>query len=205
MEEPREILDLKSKVNLNCTLCEKCCEYRGDIKITPINVLKISKFLKISIDEFLEKYTVEVKGEEPEIVIKGVGDRSYCIFNDRSNYKCQIHKVKPMQCVVFPLVPVDLKRDLFVNTNGCVLKNDKKTTVDKWINGNNKIYLKNKNIYMKWIELMEEMQPWWKGIKKENREEIKRILYRDYDMKKNYEKQVLENIKRARKIFIDNN
>ena len=52
---------------------------------------------------------------------------------------------------------------------------------------------------------MEEMQPWWKGIKKENREEIKRILYRDYDMKKNYEKQVLENIKRARKIFIDNN
>ena len=185
MEEPREILDLKSKVNLNCTLCEKCCEYRGDIKITPINVLKISKFLKISIDEFLEKYTEEV--------------------NDRSNYKCQIHKVKPMQCVVFPLVPVDLKRDLFVNTNGCVLKNDKKTTVDKWINGNNKIYSKNKNIYMKWIELMEEMQPWWKGIKKENREEIKRILYRDYDMKKNYEKQVLENIKRARKIFIDNN
>ena len=54
MEEPREILDLKSKVNLNCTLCEKCCEYRGDIKITPINVLKISKFLKISIDEFLK-------------------------------------------------------------------------------------------------------------------------------------------------------
>ena len=42
-----EILNLKSKAKLNCTLCEKCCEYRGDIKITPINVLEISKFLKI--------------------------------------------------------------------------------------------------------------------------------------------------------------
>ena len=70
-----EILGLNSKVNLNCTLCEKCCEYRGDIKITPINVLQISKFLKISIDEFLEKYTEEVKGEEPEIVIKGIGEK----------------------------------------------------------------------------------------------------------------------------------
>lgn len=205
MEEPKEILNLKSKVNLNCTLCEKCCEYRGDIKITPINVLNISKFLKISIDEFLEKYTEPVKGEEPEIVIKGVGDKKCCIFNNREDYKCQIHKVKPMQCVIFPLVPIDLKRNLFVNTNGCVLKNDKKTTVDKWINGNNKIYSKNKLVYIKWIELMEEMQPWWKAIKKENREEIERILYRDYDLKKNYEKQVLDNIARARKIFIENN
>jgi len=196
-----EILDLKSKVNLNCTLCEKCCEYRGDIKITPINVLQISKFLKISIDDFLEQYTEKVIGEEPEIVIKGIGDRKYCIFNNRENYRCKIHKVKPMQCVVFPLVPVDLKRDLFINTNGCVLKNDKKTTVDKWLNGNHKIYSKNKNIYMKWISLMEEIQPFWKTLKIEDREEIERILYREYDIKRNFEKQVENNIEKAKEIF----
>ena len=196
-----EILDLKSKVNLSCTLCEKCCEYRGDIKITPINVLQISKFLKISIDEFLDTYTEEVKGEEPEIVIKGIGDKKFCIFNNRENYRCKIHKVKPMQCVVFPLVPVDLKRDLFINTNGCVLKNDKKTTVDKWLNGNHRIYSKNKSIYIKWISLMEEIQPFWKRIDSEKREEIKRILYKDYDLKKNYEKQVEKNIIAARELF----
>ena len=48
MTEAHEILNLKSKAKLNCTLCEKCCEYRGNIKITPINVLEISKFLNKS-------------------------------------------------------------------------------------------------------------------------------------------------------------
>ena len=47
IETNEEILNLKSKVNLYCSICDKCCEYRGDIKITPINVLEISKFLKI--------------------------------------------------------------------------------------------------------------------------------------------------------------
>ena len=75
MENLKEILDLKSKVNLNCSICEKCCEYRGDIKITPVNVLEISKFLKISIGEFIENYTEEVKNEPPEIVLKGIGEK----------------------------------------------------------------------------------------------------------------------------------
>ena len=204
MEEINELLNLKSKVKLNCPLCEKCCEYRGDIKITPINVLEISKFLNISIEEFIEKYTEEVKGEEPERVIKGVGDKNYCIFNDRNNYKCKIHIVKPMQCVIFPLMPVDLSRDLFINTNRCVVANDKYTTVDKWVNGNNKIYAKNKKVYIKWIDLMEEIQPWWKIMNQEKKEEIKKILFFKYDMKKNFEKQVLNNIKKAEEIFSKN-
>lgn len=201
MESLNEILNLKSKVKLNCPLCEKCCEYRGDIKITPINVLEISKFLKITIDDFINNYTTEVKGEEPERVIKGTGDKDYCIFNDRQSYKCQIHKVKPMQCVIFPLMPVDLNRDLFINTNRCVIANDKYTTVDKWVNGNNKIYSKNKKVYMRWIELMEEIQPWWKIIDDEKKEEIKKILFFEYDLKKDYEKQVLNNIKKAEDVF----
>lgn len=198
MEELKNILNLKSKANLNCSLCEKCCEYRGDIKITPINVLEISKFLKISIEEFLKEYTLEVAGEEPEIVIKGIGDKQECIFNNRENYKCMINKVKPMQCVVFPLVPVDVKRDLFIDSKACPRATEKKVTVDKWVNGNHNIYKKNKMIYLKWIELMEEIQPRWKAISKEKRERIKNILFREYNMKKNFEKQVLDNIKRAR-------
>ena len=200
-ENSKEILNLKSKSNLSCAMCKKCCEYRGDIKITPINVLEISKFLKISIDEFLEKYTEEVEGEEPEIVIKGIGDKRECIFNDRTNYKCTINSVKPMQCVVFPLVPIDVKRDLFINTNACPLSIDKKIRVNKWVNGNHKIYSQNKEIYLKWIELMEELGPKWQFISKEKQDEIKRVLFREYDMKKNYKKQVLGNIKIAREII----
>ena len=199
-EELKNILNLKSKANLNCSLCEKCCEYRGDIKITPINVLEISKFLKISIEEFLKEYTVEVQGEEPEIVIKGIGEKQECIFNNRENFKCVINKVKPMQCVVFPLVPVDVKRDLFIDSRACPRETKKMVTVDKWVNGNNNIYKKHKLVYLKWIELMEEIQPRWNALSKEKREKIKDILFKEYDMKQNFEKQVLENIKKSREI-----
>lgn len=197
--EEKELLGLKSKAFLNCSICDKCCEYRGDIKITPINVLEISKYLKISIDEFLEKYTEPAPNEDPEIVIKGIGEKRYCIFNDRTTFKCKIHEVEPMQCLVFPLVPWDLNKDLFINSNSCVLKNDKKIKVDKWLNDNNKIYKRNKLIYQKWIELMEEIQPFWKILKEEDRIKIKNLLYRNYDLNKNFKKQVLSNIEEARK------
>lgn len=197
--EEKELLGLKSKAFLNCSICDKCCEYRGDIKITPINVLEISKYLKISIDEFLEKYTEPAPNEDPEIVIKGIGEKRYCIFNDRTTFKCKIHEVEPMQCLVFPLVPWDLNKDLFINSNSCVLKNDKKIKVDKWLNDNNKIYKRNKLIYQKWIELMEEIQPFWKILKEEDRIKINNLLYRNYDLNKNFKKQVLSNIEEARK------
>ncbi len=195
-----EILNLKSKVNLYCSICDKCCEYRGNIKITPINVLQICKYLKISIREFLEKYTEEVKGQEPEIVIKGIGEKRRCIFNNEENFKCTIQKVKPMQCVVFPLVPIDVKRDLFINTNQCPIDTKKYTTVKKWINVNN-TYNKNKDSYLKWISLMEEIQPKWNQINESDKKNIKYVLFEQYDMKKNFEKQIDNNIKEVRKIM----
>ena len=199
--EEKELLGLKSKTTLNCEICYKCCEYRGDIKITPINVLEISKYLNISINEFLEKYTEPAENEAPERVIKAAGEKRRCIFNDDKTFKCKIHEVEPMQCLVFPLVPWDLNKDLFINSNACVLKNDKKTKVGKWLNDNNKIYKRNKFIYQKWIEFMEEIQVWWKIIPKEKQEKIEFLIYKDYDLHKNFKKQVLNNIEKAREIF----
>ena len=199
--DEKELLGLKSKTTLNCTICDKCCEHRGDIKITPINVLEISKYLKIGVEEFLDKYTEPAPNEDPERVIKAVGEKMRCIFNDNTTFKCTIHEVEPMQCLVFPLVPWDLNKDLFINSNQCVLKNDKKIKVDKWLNSNHKIYNRNKFIYQKWIELMEEIQPWWKIIPKETQEKIVNLLYLEYDMNKNLEKQVLKNIEETRRIF----
>ena len=149
MEE--KFLNLKSKVKLNCTLCDKCCKNRGDIKLTPINVIEIAKFLKISIKDFLENYTHRVSEKSIEIALNAEGSEHFCVFNDNTNYKCKIQKVKPVQCVVFPLVPVDINRDLFINTNQCPLDTEKETTVNKWLNGNNNIYKKHKEIYLKWI------------------------------------------------------
>ena len=201
MENLKEILDLKSKVNLNCSICEKCCEYRGDIKITPVNVLEISKFLKISIGEFIENYTEEVKNEPPEIVLKGIGEKRNCIFNDKESFKCKINKVKPLQCLIFPLFPVDIKRDLFINTGEFKVDTKKFTTVKKWINGSNNNYKRNKNIYIKWIELMEEIQPKWNGFSEEKKENIRKLLFREYNLKENFERQILINMKKVRELI----
>lgn len=201
MEETKEVLTLKSKVNLKCEICDRCCKYRGDIRLTPINVIEISKFLKISIEEFLEKYTYELKGDEPEIAIKAVGEDRVCILNDIKTNKCKIQKVKPIQCVMFPLMPINVEQDLFINLGQCKVDPKKKTTVDKWLNGNNKIYKRNKNIYLKWIELLEEMQPKWNSISKEKQEKIKTLLFKNYTTKEKYEKQIIENIKKVRELI----
>ena len=199
--EENAILSMKSKIKVDCPLCDKCCEYRGNIKITPINVLQISKFLKISIEEFLTNYTDPVK-DSLEIVIKGIGEKRVCVFNNRENNKCTIQKIKPIQCVVFPLVPIDINNDLFINSNQCKIESKKITTVNRWLNGNHHIYDKNKKVYLKWIEFIDEIIPKWPYFSKEKQTKIKHILYQEYDIKRDYEKQVLDNIQKARREYL---
>ena len=163
--------------------------------------MEISKFLKISIGEFIENYTEEVKNEPPEIVLKGIGEKRNCIFNDKESFKCKINKVKPLQCLIFPLFPVDIKRDLFINTGECKVDTKKFTTVKKWINGSNNNYKRNKNIYIKWIELMEEIQPKWNGFSEEKKENIRKLLFREYNLKENFERQILINMKKVRELI----
>lgn len=67
-----EVLTLKSKIPLECSVCDRCCKYRGDIRLTPISVLEISKYLKIGVSEFIDKYTAPLENEPPEIVIKAI-------------------------------------------------------------------------------------------------------------------------------------
>lgn len=200
----KEILTLKSKTNLSCKICDRCCKYRGDIKITPINILEISKFLKIEIKEFLEKYTYEIKGQEPEIALKGIGEERICILNDSKTFKCKVHKVKPIQCVMFPLMPIDVEKDLFINMNTCPIDENKKTSVNRWLNGNNKIYKRNKHIYLKWIEFIEEIEERWSKLSKEKQTKIKETIFEKYNKKQNFKKQILKNLKEAREIIYKN-
>lgn len=67
-----EVLTLKSRIPLDCSICDRCCKYRGDIRLTPISVLEISKYLQIGVSEFVARYTVPLENEPPEIVIKAV-------------------------------------------------------------------------------------------------------------------------------------
>ena len=189
-----DILTLNSKAKLSCNICDKCCIYRGDIKITSINVAMISKYLKISTSEFLRSYTHEVEGEFPEIALNGIGKARACILYDENTYKCTIHKVKPMQCVMFPLVPEDLKNDLFINSGECEIETNKKIKVKKWLGGNRGIYMKYKEFYIKWIVLMEEIQFRKSHLTPISKSYIRKYLYEEFNLKKNLKKQAEKNL-----------
>lgn len=195
-------LMINSKVKLGCNICDKCCINRGDIKITPINVIEISRFMKISIKEFIENYTCRLENQPLEIVIKSVGERNRCILNDEKTNMCTVHSVKPMQCVTFPLIPIDLEHDIFYNQDTCVCDEKKEMRVIDWLNGKKGIYVKYKKIYMEWIELIENIQKRWDNIDKNLQEEIFDILFYNYDHNvKDIKNAVRKNFKIVRKLL----
>ena len=183
-----EILTLKSKDKLGCDTCNKCCVYRGDIRLTPINVCEISKYLNISIHDFIMKYTDRLEGNLFELVLKTRGDLKECILYNQENNKCLIHPVKPMQCVMFPLYPENIK-------------------VDNWLNDNNGIYKKHKDFCIYWISFIEDVQ---NVVSKNNLyskldiNNIYRILFENYTDSRignSYEKQSRKNIEEVKNII----
>ena len=198
-----EILTLKSKEKLGCTLCNKCCVYRGDIRLTPVNVCEISKYLRLDVSGFVRKYTERLENQMFEIVLKTRGDKRECVLYDSANHKCSIHKVKPLQCVMFPLYPENIKRDLFINSGQCQRDEFKELSIDKWLNGNGSIYSKHKDFCIYWIAFLEDVQDiiYRKELDLDF-EKIYRILFENYDLsKKNFEKQARSNIDEVKRII----
>ena len=142
----------------------------------------------------MKKYTVKIDGKKPELLIKATGVNNRCIFNNGKTFKCMIQKQKPMQCVVFPLVPFNLDLDLFVNSNQCPMTAKKKMTVDRWLNGNNNIYKKHKPIYIKWIDFLNTIEPLWSTLDSDKKKAIWNEIYLNYDLKRDLIKQVEDHL-----------
>ncbi len=195
-------LMLNSKIKLGCTICDKCCINRGDIKIMPLNVIEISRYLGISKQQFLDMYTSKVEDEPLEIVIKSKGNKHRCIFNNEKDFKCNIHDVEPMQCVTFPLIPIDIKRDIFFNQDTCVCENKKEMRVIDWLNGKKGIYLRCKKIYADWIDFIEYVQTKWSKINEEQKSQIFNIMYLEYrEDIKNVQKAIRKNMRKVKRLI----
>ena len=192
------LLTLNSKAKLGCKICDKCCINRGDIKLTPVNVIEISRYMNISTEEFVNRYTQKLINDAPEIVLKSVGNKNTCILNDQNTNMCKVHKVKPMQCVTFPLIPVDLEHDIFYKQDTCPYSESSEIKVIDWLNGKQGIYLKYKKIYTQWIATVEEIQKKWEQLSQQNKAEIYKILYYNYDESKNNIKHMVK--QRLRKV-----
>ena len=87
---------------MGCWVCQRsgnCCRWKGFVKLSNQDISRISKFLFLSEEQFIEEYT------------QLAPNRKYLILNSRENDDCTflkgknictIHEVKPNQCLGFP-------------------------------------------------------------------------------------------------------
>ena len=90
--------------SFNCTMCGKCCINREDILLTPRDIYRMAKELKVSVKEFFMTYCEAYIGEHSRVTIirlKPRGSIRRCpLLKDR---KCSVHNAKPSVCAMFPI------------------------------------------------------------------------------------------------------
>ena len=95
---------LDDTFKFHCDQCGKCCAYRDDIILSPMDIFRMAKELKISPVDFYHEYCVFNIGEHtrmPIVRLGSVGKDHHCVL--LKNHKCSVHKVKPAVCGMFPL------------------------------------------------------------------------------------------------------
>ena len=96
--------------DFQCQQCGRCCMHRTDIILNPFDVYNGARYLGISTQEFLEKYTQCQLGgvSRIPIVLLTCDDRGWCPLlkfdiKDGGKYKCIINPAKPGACANHPI------------------------------------------------------------------------------------------------------
>lgn len=186
-----------STFNFKCDTCGKCCCNRNDIILSPYDIFRIAKYLKIETIDVVTKYCDVYIGRNSKIPICSVnflGKRRECVFK-KGRY-CSIQEVKPTVCALYPLgraYNIEEKRFVYFRENtACGQSNNPILTKD-WLE-NFKLkdserytilqselvlkihkYLENKEIPEEDFDRLEEM--------------VYNLLYNGYDTDKDFYKQ----------------
>ena len=97
-------IGLDDTFKFHCDQCGKCCTHREDIILSPMDIFKMAKELKISTVDFYHEYCVFNIGEHtrmPIVRLASEGKDTHCVL--LKNHRCSVHKVKPAVCAMFPL------------------------------------------------------------------------------------------------------
>ncbi len=97
-------LGLDDTFRFRCTMCGKCCTYRDDIILSPMDIFRMAKELKLTPSEFYNQHCRSHIGDNtriPIIRLNSVGKDERCPL--LKNSKCMVHSVKPAVCALFPL------------------------------------------------------------------------------------------------------
>lgn len=97
-------IGLDDTFKFHCDQCGKCCAHREDIILSPMDIFKMAKELKMTPAEFYHEYCVFNIGEHtrmPIVRLASEGKDTHCVL--LKNHRCSVHKVKPAVCSMFPL------------------------------------------------------------------------------------------------------
>jgi len=82
-----------------CRRCGACCRWPGIIRLTPLDIQRMARFMGMAEETFLDTMT-ELSPERTGLILKDDQSRP-CRFLDEGN-RCRIQEVKPQQCRDFP-------------------------------------------------------------------------------------------------------
>lgn len=97
-------VEMDDTFRFHCNQCGRCCINREDIILSPMDIFRMSKELRITPAEFYKQYCVFNIGDHtrmPIVRLASVGKDQRCVL--LKNCKCSVHKVKPAVCAMFPL------------------------------------------------------------------------------------------------------
>ena len=86
-----------------CKNCGDCCRFYANIRLTPLDIYKMARYLSMDIKDFISDYC-KVNDEKeilPVVEFINTGDNNFCpLFKDN---KCSVHAAKPATCALYPL------------------------------------------------------------------------------------------------------
>jgi len=183
------------------------------VHLTPLDVFRIAKYLKMEILEFLDKYCLNYCGFDvklPGIIFKVKLYQEACPF--LKNNECTIHDVRPGDCAVYPLqrltdhIPEEgfnyVMLDFVCRKSECA----KKMTIEKWLLKNKQ--LKREEFVAKYYRMLGSLVPPLMKLYEKKPELasdfrfVGAILFINYDLNKKFFPQFKENCRIAR-LLID--
>jgi uncharacterized protein len=85
-----------------CQQCGECCQGRGGIFTTDVEMELMAQYLKITVDQLITNY---LEHTPMGLAVKNRPGGG-CIFNDQGS--CTVHPVKPRICRDWPFLPAIL-------------------------------------------------------------------------------------------------
>ena len=120
----------------HCTQCGKCCKNRRDIVLSPFDVHRISRHLKMRPSDFFERYCrwgIHTITGLPRVILESEGPGHGCVLLKEN--RCMVQEAKPSICALYPLGRMVTDKDTveyIISRNLCNAGGEEHT-VKEWL------------------------------------------------------------------------